>query len=157
MYEYLIAVPLLISQLVRFVLPVTLNNFHFQTPYKWNLLIYLSVYIILGIILWKAFELENESMQSFVIVLSFFTIVYYYWSDKSKKLSILLLFVLLFFAYCLYNSIFLSILVNNKRTFYLNLISAYIVWVCFMITMTETNYKYFFELNQSPHLDNAMV
>ena len=150
MYEYLIIVPLVLSQAARYVLPITLNNFHFQAQYKYNFLIYISIYLVLGVILWKSFELENTSMQGFVIALVFFTIVYYYWSDKSKKVSILLLFFLLFIAYCLYNSIFLSVLVNDKSTFYLNIMSAYIVWVCFMIAMTETNYKYFFELNQIP-------
>ena len=152
MYEYLIVTPLAISQILRYIMPITLNNFHFQTQYRYNLLIYIVINTILGIILWKSFELNNASIQSFIIILIFFTIVYYYWSDKSKKLSIILLFFMLLTSYCVYNSIFLSVLVDNKRTLYLNIISTYIVWVCFMITMTETNYKYFFELNQTKHL-----
>ena len=147
MYEYLIPVPIIVSQIIRYFYRYNLNNFHFDTSYNYNLLIYISVFIILGIILWKAFELDNITMQSFVIPLIVLTMVYYYYSDKSKKWSVILLFIMLYVAYCLYNSIFLSILVDDKRTFYLNIISAYIVWVCFMLTMTETNYKYFFELD----------
>jgi len=149
MYEYLIPVPIIVSQIIRYFYSYNLNNFHFETAYNYNLLIYISVFLILGIILWKAFELDNKTMQGFIIPLIFFTIVYFYYSDKSKKMSVILLFLLLLIAYCLYNSIFLSILVNNKRTFFFNIISGYIVWVCFMLTMTETNYKYFFELDTS--------
>lgn len=147
MYEALIAVPILVSLLLRYMIPFTLNNFYFHTPEKINILIYVTIHIILGIVLWKAFELHNITMQIFIIILIVLTLMYYYWSEKSKQKSIFLLFFMLFISYCEYNSIFLSVLVDDKSTIYLNLISFYIVWVCFMITMTETNYKYFFHLN----------
>ena len=46
MYEYLTAIPLLTSQILRYILPITINNFHFQAQYKYNLVIYISIYAI---------------------------------------------------------------------------------------------------------------
>jgi len=145
-YSY---IPVSIAIFLQILFPYWNNMYCIDTwltpPYFLCVMIFLAVYVIFGILLWKSSEIDNMEIFAFTWVLVATNIFWVYTYRRNKKLSLFILFLSLLFGYFVYNAIFLSKLTEtelvNSNTLYLNLFSIYIVWLGLMITILIENSK----------------
>ena len=139
-YSY---IPVSIAIFLQLIFPYWRNLYCINTwitpPFYVCLAIFLGVYAIFGVLLWKSYEIDNMEIFGLTWGLIAINLIWLYTYKSHKKYSLLLLFVSLLLGYFTYNAIFLSDLtkteVANSNTLYLNLFSIYIVWIGLMITI----------------------
>lgn len=140
--ENYIYLPVSIAVFFQLMVPYLHNlkclNLWLTPPYIVCIAIFLGLYVIFGILLWKSDDLNSENGDEiFYLVwgLVFVNLFWIYTYRKYKRISITLLFAALLLGYFVYNAVFLSELTDNNETRYLNLLSVYIIWIGLMITI----------------------
>ena len=140
--ENYIYLPVSIAVFFQLMVPYLHNlkclNLWLTPPYIVCIVIFLGLYIIFGILLWKSDDLNSKNGDEiFYLVwgLVFVNLFWIYTYRKYKRISVTLLFTALLLGYFVYNAIFLSELTNNNETRYLNLLSVYIIWIGLAITI----------------------
>ena len=140
--ENYIYIPVTIAVFFQLLVPYLHNlkclNLWLTPPYIVCVAIFLGLYVIFGIFLWKADELQTKNGDEIfylVWALVFVNLFWIYTYRTYKRVSITLLFAALLLGYFVYNAIFLSDLTLNDNTTYLNAFSVYLVWIGLMITI----------------------
>jgi hypothetical protein len=140
--ENYIYLPVSIAVFFQLMVPYLHNlkclNLWLTPPYIVCIAIFLGLYVIFGILLWKSDDLNSKNGDEiFYLVwgLVFVNLFWIYTYRKYKRISVTLLFAALLLGYFVYNAVFLSELTDNNETRYLNLLSVYIIWIGLMITI----------------------
>ena len=140
--ENYIYLPVSIAVFFQLMVPYLHNlkclNLWLTPPYIVCIAIFLGLYMIFGILLWKSDDLNSKNGDEiFYLVwgLVFVNLFWIYTYRKYKRISVTLLFAALLLGYFVYNAVFLSELTDNNETRYLNLLSVYIIWIGLMITI----------------------
>ena len=140
--ENYIYIPVSIAIFSQLLVPYLHNlkclNLWLTPPYIICVAIFLGLYVVFGILLWKSDELNTKNGDEiFYLVwgLVFVNLFWIYTYRKYKRVSVTLLFASLLLGYFVYNAVFLSELTDNNETRYLNLLSVYIIWIGLMITI----------------------
>ena len=98
-------------------------------------ILFLAVYVLFGITLWKSREINNDEIFIITWFLIFLNFVWIYTIKSNRKICLLSLFGCLLLGYCNYNALFLSESSANKNTLYINLYATYLVFIGFTITI----------------------
>ena len=140
--ENYIYIPVSIAVFFQLLVPYLHNlkclNLWLTPPYLVCLAIFLGLYVVFGILLWKSDELNTKNGDEIYYLvwgLVFVNLFWIYTYRKYKRVSVTLLFAALLLGYFVYNAVFLSELTDNNETRYLNLLSVYIIWIGLMITI----------------------
>ena len=140
--ENYIYIPVSIAIFFQILIPYLHNlrclNLWLTPPYIVCVAIFLGLYVVFGILLWKSDDLNSKNGDEiFYLVwgLVFVNLLWIYTYRKYKRISITLLFAALLLGYFVYNAIFLSELTDNNETRYLNMLSVYIIWIGLAITI----------------------
>lgn len=140
--ENYIYIPVSIAIFFQILIPYLHNlrclNLWLTPPYIVCVAIFLGLYVVFGILLWKSDDLNSKNGDEiFYLVwgLVFVNLLWIYTYRKYKRVSITLLFAALLLGYFVYNAIFLSELTDNNETRYLNMLSVYIIWIGLAITI----------------------
>jgi hypothetical protein len=142
-YSY---IPVSIALFMQFLFPYFKNidclEFWLTPPFYFCILVFLASYVLFGILLWKSKEINNNEIFILSWLLIFLNFGWVYTFANYKRLSISILFLCLLIGYFNYNAVFLSELsdpegngLKDSTTLYINLLSAYIVWIGMMITV----------------------
>lgn len=140
--ENYIYIPVSIAIFFQLLIPYLHNlkclNLWLTPPYLVCIAIFLGLYVVFGILLWKADELNTKNGDEIfylIWALVFVNLFWIYTYRSYKRVSITLLFAALLLGYFVYNAVFLSELTDNNETRYLNMLSVYIIWIGLMITI----------------------
>lgn len=107
------------------------------------IIMFLLSYILFGVSLWKADDIDNDKIFAFSWVLVITNFLWIYYFKRNKELTLIFLFLSLLFGYFTYNSLFLSTLSNNEETLYIDLYAVYMIWIGFMVTiLVETSPRF---------------
>ena len=147
--ENYIYLPVSIAVFFQLAVPYLHNlkclNLWLTPPYIVCIAIFLGLYVIFGILLWKADELNTKNGDEIfylIWALVFVNLLWIYTYRSYKRASVTLLFASLLLGYFVYNAVFLSELTDNNETRYLNLLSVYIIWIGLMITILIESPEY---------------
>tara|TARA_R110000787_G_scaffold279863_1_gene390229 strand:+ start:1095 stop:1643 length:549 start_codon:yes stop_codon:yes gene_type:complete len=139
-------IPVTIALVLQIVFPYFKNilcmDFWITPHFYMCITVFMATYVLFGILLWKSREIGNDEIFGLTWVLVVLNLIWVYTFIRFKKFSLTLLFLCLLFGYFTYNAIFLSRLsdpdgngLQDSTTLYINLMSIYIVWIGFMITI----------------------
>jgi hypothetical protein len=139
-------IPVAIALFLQIVFPYFRNilclDFWITPHFYLCITVFMATYVLFGILLWKSREIGNDEIFALTWVLVVLNLIWVYTFIEYKKFSLALLFLCLLFGYFTYNAIFLSRLsdpdgngLQDSTTLYINLMSIYIVWIGFMITI----------------------
>ena len=136
---YYVFIPASLALIMEFFVPymrtLKVDEVFLSPHYIFHAIMFLATYILLGIVLSQSRELENNDIFIFAWISVFLNLIWSYYINRNNKYAIIFLFLALMFGYFIYNEIFLSPLTDNGQTLYLNLMTAYIVWIGFMIAL----------------------
>lgn len=134
-----IYIPISIAIFVQLFIPyfksLSIEDVFLSPPYFFNSLAFVAKYILLGYLLYESDKIKNRDIFIFTWISVFLNLAWSYFINRNNKYAIIFLFLSILFGYFIYNEIFLSSLVEDGRSLYLNLLSAYIIWIGFMITL----------------------
>lgn len=134
-----IYIPICIALAVELFIPyfktLKLKDVYLSPPYYFNSLMFIAKYILLGFILYESINIDNNDIYIFSWISVFLNLLWGYFINRDNKYAIIFMFLAMIFGYCIYNEIFLSSLSDNGQTLYLNLMSAYIIWIGYMIAL----------------------
>ena len=142
-----IGIPIGIAVFMEFIYPyirhLGCKDVWFSPPKLFCITMFLGSFVLFGFTLYKAREIDNNDIFGFTFTLVALNLLWGLSYRGNHKYTIGLLFLSLLFGYFTYNEIFLSPITDDGRTLYLNLYSAYIIWIGFMITLVfeHTNRK----------------
>ena len=147
--ENYIYIPVSIAIFFQLMVPYLHNlkclNLWLTPPYIVCVAIFLGLYVIFGVLLWKSSELNTKNGDEiFYLIwgLVFVNLLWIYTYRTYRRISVTLLFASLLLGYFVYNAVFLSELTDNNETRYLNLLSVYIIWIGLMITILIESPEY---------------
>jgi hypothetical protein len=134
-----IYIPILLSIIAEFFAPyfktLYIDNVFLSPPYFFNSIMYTAKYILLGFLLYESREIGHNKIFIDAWILTFLNLAWGYYINRNNQYAIVFMFLSLLVSYFIYNEIFLSSLTNNENTLYLNLMTTYIIWITFMITL----------------------
>lgn len=131
-------IPISIAIFVEYFIPyantLQFKDNWFSPPFYINFTIFVAKYILLGSILYHNQRIQNDKITAFCWVSIALNLIWGYYINRNNKYALIFLFLSLLFATVLYNEVFLSDFTLENETLYIDLLSAYIVWLGFMIT-----------------------
>ena len=130
-----IGIALFIEILYPYMKYINCRDVWFSPPTFFCILMFVGSFILFGVTLYKSRDIGNNDIYGFTFTLVALNILWALSFRGKQKYTIALLFLSLLFGYFTYNEVFLSSLTDNENTLYLNLYSAYIIWIGFMITI----------------------
>ena len=140
-----IGVPFLCALLVEIIYPFlhTIDrNVWYSPPLRFNIILFLASMILLGFTMYEARRINDNYLFAYATVLIPLHIGVSICIFKWNKIAITLLLLALLFASFCHNEIFLSELVEDGDATFLNLFSAYILYLGFMLSITyETEHR----------------
>lgn len=138
---YPISILAFVNLLDPFIFKLRTDDYMFSFPFPFILGIYLASFFLFGWSIYLGDLIKNNDIFYLAIFLVLSNILWGYGYDKYSKFTVTMLFVSLLLGYVIYNEIFLSELTDNGTTLYLNLYSAYIIFIGFMIAVTIEKFR----------------
>lgn len=143
-----IPIPLAIAIFVQLFVPyfksLHVKDIFLSPSYLFHTAVFVSKYILLGFLLYESRRINNDDIFIFTWIAVAINLIWSYYINRNNKYAVIFLFASLLAGYLIYNEIFLSRLTDNEDALYLNLMSAYLVWIGYMITLVfqyEQNYR----------------
>ena len=132
-------IPVVIAFSIQLFIPyfktLQLDEVYLSPSYYFNSLLFIAKYILLGFILYESRRIDNDDIFIFAWISIFLNLVWSYYLNRNNKYAIIFMFLSMLFGYFIYNEVFLSSLTDNNQSLYLNLLSTYIIWLGYMITL----------------------
>ena len=138
---YPISILLFLNLFNPFIFNLRTDDYMFSLPFPFILGIYLASFFLFGYSIYLGDKIKNNDIVYVAIFLVLTNILWGYSYDKNSNFTVIMLFLSLLLGYIIYNEIFLSELTDNGATLYLNLYSAYIIFIGFMIAVTIEKFR----------------
>ena len=116
-----------------FIFRIRSDDYMFSVPYPIMLGAYLASFFLFGYSIYLSQKIDNNDIFYLAIFLTVTNILWGIFFDRNSNITVIMLFLSLLLGYIVYNEIFLSELTDNGTTLYLNLYSAYIIYIGFMV------------------------
>lgn len=133
-----IVIPIIVYILISFASPSEKNNIKilwFEPPQEIFKILWMVLYGCLGYVAYSAKKKKEDKIFTFTYVMIALTYMWGIIFHYNIKYSIYLGFFNMLFAYYLYNKIFLSPLTENQNVVELTILSGYIIWFGYILSI----------------------
>jgi hypothetical protein len=132
---------LLVNVFYPYIFKLRSDDYMFSLPLPFIMGMYIASFFLFGYSIYLGDKIGNKDIYITATLLSITNILWGIYYDINSNMTVILLFSSLLLGYIVYNEIFLSELTENGTTLYLNLYSAYIIFMGFMIAVSIEKFR----------------